>query len=274
MRHVHFVLLALFSLIAAPQAYAQSRPSALLNASDVVTRILSFDQNNDGRIEKHELPERLHALVARGDVNGDAALDVRELQTLARSQQPPVDHRAIIIAGRYGFGDDIGLSSRIKGALDDLRLEAGTRERAGAIAASYAEGLEDKTAADLAVELDPVLTTPQVFDVLLALNGRPDKARETINGELVVAFKREVVTTERGKDLLRRIGGYGLSVQQQMAAEAAVERYDGRIRLGEAERAELLDQLKDVLGVEERENLGAALARRPIVATGSRVIFQ
>ena len=128
MRHAHFVLLALIPLIAAPSAYAQSRASAApLNDADMVARIMSFDRNDDGRIEKHELAERMHGLVARGDVNGDAVLDGRELQTLARAQQPPVDHGVIIIAGPYVFADDAGLSSRlrIEGALDDLRLDAG-----------------------------------------------------------------------------------------------------------------------------------------------------
>ena len=273
MRHGHFVLLALFPLVAASPAYAQSRPSAApLNDADVVARIMSFDRNNDGRIEKLELAERMHVLVARGDDDGDAVLDSRELRTLATARNPPVDQRVIIIPGSYVFAEDAGLSSRlrIEGALDDLRLETGTRERARAIAASYAEALEEKTVADLIAELDPLLTTGQFHDVVLALDDRRTEAVETINGALIVAVKREVVKTARGKDLLKRIGGYGLSVQQQMGAEAAVERYDSRIRLGEPERAELLGQLKDVLGDEERENLGAALARRSVVSSGSR----
>ena len=181
----------------------------------------------------------------------------------------------VIPTGSYGFADDFGFSSRLRidGALDDLRLEAGTRERAGTIAASYAKALDEKTVDDLVAELDPLLTNGQFLDVLLALDNRTNKAKETINGALIVAVKSEVVTTERGKEMLRRIGGYGLSVQQQMAAEAAVERFDRRVRLGEAERTELLAQLKDVLSDEERENLGAALARRPVVASGGVRVF-
>ena len=273
MRHGHFVLLALIPLIAAPSAYAQSRPStASLSDADVLARIMSFDRNNDGRIEKLELTERMHVLLARGDANGDAALDGRELRTLAKAPRVPVEQR-FIVSGRYVFAEDVGQTSRlrIEGALDDLRLEAGTRERAGTVAASYAKALDEKTVADLIAELDPLLTTGQFLDVVLALDGRGSNVEETINGALVVEVKRDVVTTGRGKDLLRRIAAYGLSVQQQMAAEAAVERYDRRIRLGEAERAELLAQLKDLLNDEDRENLGAALARRPVVSAGSGV---
>ena len=271
MRHRHFVLLALFLLIAVPSAYAQSRSTgAATNDVDVVARLMSFDRNNDGRIEKLELAERMHGLMARGDVDGDAALDSRELKTLAGAQRPPVERRVILIGGAYAFAEDLGLSSRlrIEGAVDDLRLEATTRERARAIAASFAKALDEKTVADLIAELDPLLTNGQFLDVVLAVDGRGRQAAETINGELVVAVKRDVVKTPRGKELLRRIGGFGLSVQDQIAAEAAVERYDGRVRLGEAERTELLDQLKDLLSDEERENLGAALARRPVVSAG------
>ena len=240
MRHRHFVLLALFLLIAIPSsAYAQSRSTgAATNDVDVVARLMSFDRNNDGRIEKLELAERMHGLMARGDVDGDAALDSRELKTLAGAQQPPVERRVIVIGGVYGFADENELSSRrrIEGALDDLRLATATRERAKAIAASYAKALDEETVADLIAELDPLLTNGQFLDVVLAVDGRGRQAAQTINGELVVAVKRDVVKTPRGKELLRRIGGFGLSVQDQIAAEAAVERYDGRVRLGEAER--------------------------------------
>ena len=241
MRHRYLVLLAL--ILTAPSAYAQSRTlPAPLNDSDVVARLMSFDRNDDGRIERQELSERMHALVARGDVNGDAALDGSELQTLARAQQPPIDHRVIIISGSYVFAEDLGFSSRlrIEGALDDLRLEPSTRQRARTIAASYAATLEEQTTADLIVDLDPVLSTNQLLDVSRALEDRRMRAIETINGRLVVAVKHDVVTTALGKELLRRIGGYALSVQQQLAAEAAVERFDSRIRLGQAERAELM----------------------------------
>jgi hypothetical protein len=274
MRHGLFVLLTLPTLIAAAPAYAQSRPSSSpLSEADVVARMMSFDRNSDGRIQKPELAERMHVLLARGDTNKDAALDGKELRTLAGAKPRLADQRVIILSGSYLFADEIEFSSRlrIEGALDDLRLGAATRERAGAVAASYAEALEEKTAAELIGALDEVLETSQLLDVVLALGDRRDRAVETINGALVVAVKAGSVTTERGKDLLRRIAGYGLSVQQQMAAEAAIERYDARIRLGEPERGELLAQLQDLLGEEERENLGAALARRPVVPADGMV---
>jgi cytochrome c peroxidase len=45
-------------------------------------RLMSFDRNADHRISREELPERMQGLVARGDKNGDADLDVEELRTL------------------------------------------------------------------------------------------------------------------------------------------------------------------------------------------------
>src|SRR5262245_17432955 len=49
----------------------------------VVARLMSFDQNHDGRLTRAELPERMQALVAVGDVTRDEALDATEVKSLA-----------------------------------------------------------------------------------------------------------------------------------------------------------------------------------------------
>jgi len=48
----------------------------------MIERFLSFDANADHRISREELPERMQALVARGDKNGDAALELDEIRSL------------------------------------------------------------------------------------------------------------------------------------------------------------------------------------------------
>ncbi len=45
-------------------------------------RLMSFDRNADHRISRDELPERMQGIVARGDKNADAALDVDEIRSL------------------------------------------------------------------------------------------------------------------------------------------------------------------------------------------------
>src|SRR4051794_18760186 len=59
----------------------QARPEA------VVARLMSFDMNHDGRVTRTELPERMQALLVRGDVTKDEALDGAEVLRLA--QGPP-----------------------------------------------------------------------------------------------------------------------------------------------------------------------------------------
>ncbi len=49
--------------------------------------MLSFDKNEDGKLTKDELPERMQGLMERGDANGDDALDKEELAKIAASFQ-------------------------------------------------------------------------------------------------------------------------------------------------------------------------------------------
>lgn len=48
----------------------------------MLERLMAFNLNADDRISREELPERMHALVARGDMNADADLDVHEIRSL------------------------------------------------------------------------------------------------------------------------------------------------------------------------------------------------
>jgi hypothetical protein len=61
------------------------------------------------------------------------------------------------------------------------------------------------------------------------------------------------------------ISGFALPPDHARIALAALDGFKERIRPADADRAALLDELKGVLSDEERENLGAALQRRPLV---------
>jgi len=71
-----------------------------------------------------------------------------------------------------------------------------------------------------------------------------------------------------GLDLASRIHGFGLAPEQTAQALAAVERFKATIRPGDEARTALLDQVKDILSDEERDNFRAALERRPLVKAG------
>jgi cytochrome c peroxidase len=81
----------------------------------MIERFMSFDRNGDHRISRDELPERMQALVARGDKNADADLELEEIRSLflaARSAQV-----------RPGFGSQTPHSSDgLRGVIQDLKL--------------------------------------------------------------------------------------------------------------------------------------------------------
>jgi hypothetical protein len=79
----------------------------------VVERLLSFDVNANDRISHDELPERMQGLVARGDRNGDGALDsneIRALVTAASSRPTRVSFRSQSSEGLPGVIRDLKLS--------------------------------------------------------------------------------------------------------------------------------------------------------------------
>jgi Ca2+-binding EF-hand superfamily protein len=53
------------------------------SASDFANRIREFDKNQDGMIDKDELPPRMQAVVKRYDHNNDGSLDKSELDQIA-----------------------------------------------------------------------------------------------------------------------------------------------------------------------------------------------
>jgi hypothetical protein len=83
-----------------PQAPPQQRG---VSTNDLVERLLGFDANQDGRITRDELPERMLSLLEQGDTNHDDALDREELRRMAERNaaqpQPPAGGR-----GRRGGG--------------------------------------------------------------------------------------------------------------------------------------------------------------------------
>jgi hypothetical protein len=255
-----------------PGLTIQTAAAARVSPDDVVTRLMTFDHNNDGRVAIGELSERMRPLVARGDRNGDEALDRAELQALAvapRAEAPAQTGRAFARQGGYSFGDDVGLSSKthIEGALEDLRLASDTKERALPIIRRYVDQVETAAMTELTSRLEALMSLEQVVTLTTALkNPERQLTQRSANGET------RVIRMTVGGDLKRRVEGMGLVPENNLKAQKAIDDFKSRLRLGsEADRAQLLVQLKDVLSPEEREDYGAALARRPVVASGPQV---
>lgn len=244
----------------------------------VLARLMSFDRNGDGRIVAEELPDRMHNLLTRGDRSSDGALDRAEARQLALAPvQLPV--RPGFQQGVYGFRDrDLETSQRIENALDDLRLAAAIKERAIDIARKFQDETDAKAPEMLFATLGHVLTTEQMADFRSAMSGRwvsvtairrdgvmifGATPEEAAGQEHVTVRLRELPS----KDPAREIEKYELDAARRAQALDAVRAFTAHTpgRLNEAEQAALVEQLRSILSEEQRDDLRAALGRRPVV---------
>ena len=244
--------------------------TARATPDDVVTRLMSFDRDNDGRIAPSELPERMQPLVVRGDADSDGTLDAKEVRTLALAPTAPVTARGFQPGG-YGFADEGGVSSsstrsHIDGALDDLGLAGATREDAGAIAAAFMDALEADATESLVKDLAAVLTPEQLNQFRIALD-HPDQNRRFFIRRQDGLATRIVVQGP----LEAKIEQFVLKNGDKNLALEAIDRYKARLRLSDADRTALLEPMKDLLSDEQCDNLRAALTRRPLVKNGANV---
>jgi hypothetical protein len=284
-----FVMLLAFTVMAAPQTAAQtatpfdrSHPAAIfgpavnnttVSPDIVIARLMTFDRDNDGRLVRSELPERMQNLLA-ADASGDQALDRDEIRAMARPATP-----AVFAAtapgfrggggGGYTFGDQVSLSTRahVEGALDDLRLTPIAHRQALAIVRPFMDRLEADATAALVQELEGQMSSAQLDRFKMVLD------RQMSGSNMPIQLKRPDGTQFNvfrtfGLDLAQVVNSFALPPDQTNTAIAAIERFKARIRPADTDRSALLAELKDVLSDEERENFGAALQRRPLVKAG------
>ncbi len=62
-------------------------PAAPPSADDLTTSLMMFDANQNGQLEKSEVPERLQGLFERGDTNKDGILTKAEIIALAEASR-------------------------------------------------------------------------------------------------------------------------------------------------------------------------------------------
>ncbi|HZN25746.1 MAG TPA: cytochrome c peroxidase [Burkholderiales bacterium] len=141
-----------------------------------IERLMSFDSNADHRISRHELPERMQELVARGDRNADAGLDSNEilfLASAARIERAPVPFRSLRSAG---------LADVIK----DLKLPA--TKHAGALAIvrrnKLPSNFEDPTGSTLYAKMKALLDDEE-YENFVAAASRLSRSPQGIAGSPV-----------------------------------------------------------------------------------------
>lgn len=167
-------------------------------------------------------------------------------------------------SGGYGFGDEVGFSSRmhIEGAIDDLRLASDRREQALAIATAFADRRAKDALSDLIATMTPLLSEEElrVFTLVAEQSAhstgfRIVRASADANAQEFVDFKMLVAQMQR----------FQPDAKQPPEATKAIKRFKERQPLSEPDRAQLLSALTDILTADERDDLNAALARRPVV---------
>jgi hypothetical protein len=282
MRRHPVVLLTMLTMGIAASASAQVAfpPNAVTTGpqatrEDVVARLMSFDRNDDGRLTRAELPERLHGLLTRGDVDKDETID--SVETFKLAERPIANAAASrgFQPGQYGFGDTSFQDSRlhIEGAIEDLRLSANDRNEALEIARGFAAAREEKTKTDLLQTMGTMLT-PGSFEDFKAALEQPAAIFRAFPGGVVGPNDSRLVQAvqvlnrlQTAGNLARAVDKYGLQPDDQKRALAAIERYNEARsgRLGDGDRVALLERLKPLLDDEQIDDLRAALERRPIV---------
>ena len=127
------------------------------------------------------------------------------------------------------------------------------------------DGLETDATADLLNEVKPSLTTEQ----LIAFREVLAKGGTAVAGFSVTLPQNGAVRTvvmQSAMDV--QVARLSLSPAQRVQVTASIERFRSRLRPGNEERAALMETMKGILSDEERDNLRAALERRPLVKSG------
>jgi len=249
----------------------------------VVARLMSFDSNHDGLLARNELPERMQGLFTRADlINKDGPLDAQEVRRLA---ERPATQGAVrgFQPGQYGFGDGFDFDTRlhIDGAVEDLRLASATKDKVLGIVHAFQQTTQANAEAELLAGMTKLLTSAQMADFKAAIANQRVRSVPTLQSNGVTIFGatpaeiagRKLVLTPlavAGIDPGTQIQEYGLSLKQMKSALGLIETYQQRKsgRFTDADRTALVAQLKGVIDNEQRDDLRAALERRPIVKQG------
>ena len=188
--------------------------------------------------------------------------------TPRRPRRPPEQEGG----GGYTFGDQVGLSTRYARRRRAGRSHAGEPgERAGA---GHRQDVRGRPRSDRS-------RGPSEGDGDAAHRGSDgcvqDGGRPPEDGS---GRRHQSDEGDRRPRRLVRIGPRTACRDVQSAARsetsrlAAVERFNERVRPGDAERSALLKQVRSVLNDEERDNFRAALERRPLVKAAFTVNLQ
>ena len=278
MRRTHAFLLALM-FAAAPSALAQevvtgadftvivhaSASSATID--DVVDRVMAFDLDTDGKVQKAELIDRMQPIVAGGDTDGDGALSEGEIRVVAAAART-APARTVPFGGMYRMPGPTWFPTRahIEGLLEDLKLADEAHARALEVIAAHHERIavvEETALAGLIGEMKNILTSDQLLRF-----ERLTRVRRVVRGGTVAANGTRTMFTMGGgaPDFDRIIDQFGLAPAMHRNARGVVELYEaGLDRKSVEEKDTLVQGMSEILNAEDMESFRASLDRRSAV---------
>jgi hypothetical protein len=266
--------------------FTSRQPSAGFDA--MVRRVMSFDANHDGRVTREELPERMQrTLFTRSDLSKGGGLTVVDVRRLAAFAPAPTQVRGLQV-GHYGFGDDNDLDTRlhIEGAIEDLRLASTTRDEALGIGRTFIDTVKAQAKSELLAAARPLLTAEQFADFKVAVDQPAPRvvmpnlvtmpravapSPDPQQAEAMRAMVERMTMAARRGNLARATAKYALAPGRQRAMLSAIQKFEAHDRLTADDRSALLAQLQGILSDQDRDDLRAALERRPIVKRGGAV---
>ena len=149
-------------------------PPAPRSRLDLLERLLSFDANHDLRISRDELPERLQGLIARGDGNANAVLDMHEIHGLVNS--------APSARNDIPFGPQS--SDGLPGVISDMKLTPEKHQRALAILSAHkpAPLVKERTGGVLYNQMRSLLDDEEYENFVAAATRLPKIAQGVVGG--------------------------------------------------------------------------------------------
>jgi hypothetical protein len=173
------VLRSALLVLETPETPPLSLPPPAKSSHPTIERLASFDGNKDLRIARHELPERMQGLVARGDGNADAALDSNEIRDLVSAAS---------------FGHPVPLrhqpSEGLPGVIRDLKLPPPKRLDALAIVSAHklSRNVNDPSGIALHAKIRAVLDDEE-YGNFVAAAARLSRVRGPSNDHRAVAIR-------------------------------------------------------------------------------------
>ena len=103
--------------IPTPDRPVEEPPSPPPTAGDILSDLLLFDANHNGKLEKKEVPARMQGIFERGDTNHDAVLSHEEL--IAMSEE---NHQTKLPTRRPGGAAFIALDTDQDGQISSAEI--------------------------------------------------------------------------------------------------------------------------------------------------------